>query len=138
MSLYDELLAKTGMPVQSHFLYKKWLRYYLDFCHKYHFDPSTRQNISLFSNKLEEKNQNKQQKKKATHAISVFYEIGLPNSEKTGNNKVTAKKKGLSEPKTWEKLLTNADWTSVYNSLDAEIKITHYAYSVLIFPLNPL
>jgi hypothetical protein len=31
------------------------LRYYLDFCHKYHFEPLTRQNISCFLNKLEEK-----------------------------------------------------------------------------------
>jgi hypothetical protein len=61
MSLYDELLAKTAVPVQSHFLYKKWLRYYLDFCHKYHFEPSTRQDISRFLNKLEEKNKNEQE-----------------------------------------------------------------------------
>ena len=65
VSLYDELLAKTALPVRSHFLYKKWLRYYLDFCHKYHFEPSIRQNISRFLNKLEEKNQNEQQKKQA-------------------------------------------------------------------------
>jgi len=28
---------------------------------------------------------------------------------------------------TIEKLLTNADWTSGYNDLDAEIKIRHYS-----------
>ena len=50
------------------------LRYYLDFCHKYHFEPSTRQNVSLFLNKLEEKNQNEQQKKQAAYAISIFYD----------------------------------------------------------------
>ena len=109
LSLYDVLLAKTAVPVRSHFLYKKWLRYYLDFCHKYHFEPSTRQNISLFLNNLEEKNQNEQQKKQAAHAISIFYEIKLPNSKKTGDNKVTAKEKGLPPPDTSEKLLTNAD-----------------------------
>ena len=26
LSLYDELLVKTAVPVRSHFLYKKWLR----------------------------------------------------------------------------------------------------------------
>jgi len=35
---------------------------------------------------LEEKNQNEEQKKQAAHAISIFYEIGFPNSEKTGAN----------------------------------------------------
>jgi len=90
-----------------------------------------RQNISLFLNKLEEKNQNEQQEKLVAHAISIFYEIGLPNSEKTGDNKVAAKKKGLPPPDTSEKLLTNADWTSVYNDLDAEIKIRHYSPKTL-------
>ena len=28
--LYDELLVKTAVPERSHFLYKKWLRYYLN------------------------------------------------------------------------------------------------------------
>jgi len=131
MSLYDELLAKTAVPVQSHFLYKKWLRYYPDFCHKYHFEPSTKQNISRFLDKLEEKKQNEPQKKQAGQAISIFYKVRLPNSEKTGDKKVTAKKKGLPSPSTSEKLLTNADWTSVYNSLDAEIKIRHYSPKTL-------
>jgi len=80
---------------------------------------------------LEEKNQNEQQEKLVAHAISIFYEIGLPNSEKTGDNKVAAKKKGLPPPDTSEKLLTNADWTSVYNDLDAEIKIRHYSPKTL-------
>jgi len=26
--LYDELLVKTAVPELSHFLYKKWLRYW--------------------------------------------------------------------------------------------------------------
>jgi len=28
---YDDLLVKMAVPKPSHFLYKKWLRYYLDF-----------------------------------------------------------------------------------------------------------
>ena len=37
--LYDELLAKAAVPERFHFFFKKWLRYYLDFCHKYEFEP---------------------------------------------------------------------------------------------------
>lgn len=80
---------------------------------------------------MKEKNQNEQQQKQAAHAISIFYEIRLPNSKKTGDNKVTTKKKSLPPPITSEKVLTNADWTSVYNSLDAEIKIRHYSPKTL-------
>jgi len=43
--LYDELLAKAAVSERSHFFYKKWLRYHLDFCHKYGFEPSKKQNF---------------------------------------------------------------------------------------------
>lgn len=71
--LYDELLVKTAVPDWSHFLYKKCLRYYLDFCHKYRFESSKRENVSSFLNKLKDKTQNKAQHKQAAHAISTFY-----------------------------------------------------------------
>jgi len=43
-----ELLVKTAVPERSHFLYKKWLRYYLDFCQAYRFEPSKREKPSGF------------------------------------------------------------------------------------------
>ena len=73
--LYDEPLAKTAVPERSRFLYKKWLRYYLDFCHKYRFEPLKRENLSSFLNKLKDKKQNEDQQKQAAHAISIIYEI---------------------------------------------------------------
>ena len=65
-------LVKTAMPERTHFLYKKWLRYYLDFCHKYRFEPSKRENLSGFLNKLKDKEQYKDQQKQAAHAISII------------------------------------------------------------------
>jgi len=73
--LYDEPLVKTAVPERSRFLYKKWLRYYLDFCHKYRFEPLKRENLSSFLNKLKDKKQNEDQQKQAAHAISIIYEI---------------------------------------------------------------
>ena len=70
--LYDELLVKTAVPELSYFLYKKWLRYYLDFCHKYRLEPLKRANLSGFLNKLKDKKQNKDQQKQAAHAISII------------------------------------------------------------------
>ena len=129
--LYDELLLKRAVPERSRFLYKKWLRYYLDFCHKYRFEPSRGQNLSKFLDKLKDKKQNQHQQKQAAHAISIFYEIRWPHSKKKGDNKETRKKKELPPQNTSEKLLINADWTSVYNDLDAEIKIRHYSPKTL-------
>ena len=30
--LYDAALVEKGVPLSAHFHYRKWLRYYLDFC----------------------------------------------------------------------------------------------------------
>jgi len=106
---------RVAVPERFHFLYKKWLRYYLDFCHKYRFEPSKRENLSGFLNKLKNKKQNKDQQKQAAHAISIFYKIRHPNSNKKGNNEARTINKRLPPPNTIEKLLTKADWTSVYS-----------------------
>ena len=34
---YDALLAQHQISKKPHPYYRKWLRYYLDFCRKYHF-----------------------------------------------------------------------------------------------------
>ena len=44
--LYDALLVKRGVPLTVHFYYRKWLKYYLDFCFKYHHDKSKA--VSIF------------------------------------------------------------------------------------------
>ena len=55
----------------------------------------------------------------ASDAISLFYEIALSNSK----NKI-ATKNNYNETKLKRNQfkLTNADWTAVYNNLNAEIK----------------
>jgi len=76
---------------------------------------------------LKDKTQNKDQQKQAAHAISIFCEIRKPNFNKKGNNKARRINKRLPPLNTIEELLTKADWTSVYNDLDAEIKIRQYS-----------
>lgn len=36
--LYDQHLIQKEIPKNVHFYYRKWLRYYLDFCDKYNFN----------------------------------------------------------------------------------------------------
>ncbi|MBI1987083.1 MAG: phage integrase N-terminal SAM-like domain-containing protein [Nitrospinae bacterium] len=55
--------------------YAKWLRYYLDFCHKYHFPPQQRGSLAPFLQKLEEKNQTKAQRQQASDGITRYYEL---------------------------------------------------------------
>jgi len=70
--LYGAALAKKEVPLPAHFYYRKWLRYYLDFCLKYHYEISDKESLSYFLKKLEDKNQTEQQQKQAFHAVSIF------------------------------------------------------------------
>lgn len=38
-SRFEASLRNRAVPIQLHGEYKKWLRYYLDYCHKYRIPP---------------------------------------------------------------------------------------------------
>ena len=41
-SKYGQYLRNKAIPNNLQGMYQKWLRYYLDFCQKYHVPPKTR------------------------------------------------------------------------------------------------
>ena len=128
--LYDTALIKKGVPQTAHAHYRKWLRYYLDFCFKYHHDPANKESFAPFVQKLKDKNQTGKQRKQAFGAISIFYQL---EKEKTAQNKAQVLKnkyENISTKKT-ELKSTNADWRPVYNGLDSEIKLRHYSPKTL-------
>jgi predicted phosphoadenosine phosphosulfate sulfurtransferase len=79
-SKYGMILTKKTIPVSFHNHYKKWLRYYLDYCHKYKQPYSDRQSLKKFTEKLQEKNQSPEQQKEAVQAVSIYYEMLLFDS----------------------------------------------------------
>ena len=40
---FEECLRNKAIPKETHGLYKKWLRYYPDFCNKYDFPDAQRE-----------------------------------------------------------------------------------------------
>jgi len=72
---FDNLLNRKAVPVRYRPYYKKWLRYYWDFCHKYHHPVSEERSLPFFVGKLREKHQKDFQIKQASHAVSVYYEL---------------------------------------------------------------
>ena len=125
---YESLLIDRAIPRIDHPFYKKWLRFYLDFCIKYHYESSNKESLPLFLKKLRDKKQNNQQQRQASDAISLYYEIALSNSK----DKIAIKKK-YNETKLKKDQIksTNADWTSVYSDLNAEIQLRHYSPKTL-------
>jgi len=49
---YDRLLVNSDVPPLEYESYKKWLRYYLDFCKKYQHEYTNSKSLHLFINKL--------------------------------------------------------------------------------------
>ena len=50
-----EYITQQGIPSGQHGYYLKWVRYYLDFCHKYNFKQGTESSLPSFLKKLEQK-----------------------------------------------------------------------------------
>ncbi len=71
----DPLFVHKGIPKSEHYNFRKWLRYYLDFCKKYHFPESKPESIPHFIKKLQKKHQSSQQQKQAAFALSLYYAI---------------------------------------------------------------
>ncbi len=55
MRQFEHLLQAIAIPRKTHGHYKKWLRYYLDFCQKYNIDENKVQSLPKFLNKLQQK-----------------------------------------------------------------------------------
>ena len=72
---FELLLEQDKIPANRYNFFKKWLRYYLDFCHKYEHDPQNIDSLPLFINKLRTKKQSKQQQKKAYDSVLFYYKI---------------------------------------------------------------
>jgi integron integrase len=127
--LYDEHLKNKAIAKSAHFHYLKWLRYYLDFCEKYHLDQLKKENVVYFIQKLKARQQTAQQQKQAYHAVSLFYELSGPTSFE--RPKLLENKDEKFARKKDDVKLMNADWVPVYNDLVSEIKLRHYSPKTL-------
>jgi hypothetical protein len=70
---FGTCLQHAGIPKSAHAAYTKWLRYYLDFCQKYHIPHAQHASLPRFLHKLQEKQQTQAQRQQASHAISLYY-----------------------------------------------------------------
>jgi hypothetical protein len=62
--------------------YHKWIRFYLDFCHKYGHPPRSPTSLGPFLNKLAAKNQSAEQRHQAAPAIRLL--LGRPAKPSAG------------------------------------------------------
>ena len=72
---FEACLRHASIPRPAHAAYTKWLRYYLDFCQKYHVPHAQQESLPRFLHKLQEKQQTQAQQQQASHAISLYYDL---------------------------------------------------------------
>lgn len=152
---FDERIIQKFIPNQNRPYFRKWLKYYLDFCYKYRLPADDQQSLPIFIKKLQEKKQQEFQVKQAVYAISIYYEI--IKNKYCGEDKQamvlkiepqTISAKVLSDESkftpanattlsvkeiTAKPIVINTEpqkecsWVSAYEGLKNEIKVRHYS-----------
>ncbi|KAB2931080.1 MAG: integron integrase [Candidatus Contendobacter sp.] len=77
---YEARLAQRNVMTGQRPHYHKWLRYYLDFCHKYSFSPTDRRGLPAFREKLRARRQPESLCQQAGHAVMLYWEIAPPSA----------------------------------------------------------
>ena len=124
---FASLLVKRSVPSVQHSFYVKWLRYYLDFCAKYHYPDTSSRSLTGFLNKIREKKQTDSQVKQAAHAVSLYLDLTkrLRPSASTDVN-VTKAAAAVSPPLPLASG-TKAAWNQAIVELASAIKTRHYS-----------
>ena len=78
---FNMLLGNRSIPKSEHNNFKKWIRYYFDFCKKYNHHTSKNESLSFFIKKLQEKYQSSDQQKQVSYAITLYYSLLLSDSK---------------------------------------------------------
>ena len=72
---YEVFLEQSSVlaPHRPHYI--RWLRFYLDFCHKYHHDPEHAASFGPFDQKLQAKNQERWKRQQASKAVALYHRM---------------------------------------------------------------
>lgn len=147
LSQYASILKKNEITGALADDYRKWLRYYFDFCDKYPVPDSKSERVRLFCEKLRDKKQTEQQQQQAAHAISLFFEMQRQDEttisqvfhspgEATGTSAQPQQppvRRGSSHycAAGYEEKSDSPEWDAVLATLAGEIKVRHYSRKTL-------
>lgn len=109
---YLKILSDSKVPVYITNQYTKWLRFYLDFCYRYHFSPQDPDSLPHFTQKLESKNQGVRDREQAVVAVSLYYQI-------------------FDSKESFPKKETVDNWDNALLQLQKEIQVRQYSPKTL-------
>ena len=138
------------IPETDAHLFLKWLRYYLDFCHKYQFEKYSSTSLPRYVEKLKSKRQNLDQQNQANRSIKLFYSSSYSEKENrsvnqySGNNKYVQEsvgeaqqlypiKKSIPDFTKAQKDMNTCKqkWHNKLTGLSDEIQVRHYSPKTL-------
>ena len=145
---YDACLKGWGIPLTLHAEYRKWLRYFLDFCTKYTLPESKVERVRLFREKLREKSQMEKQQEQAIRAVFIYFEMQAheaslaqpaeqiqPDDQREPIPKLAP---AAREQKVfqychagYEEKSDSPEWDELLGKLADEIKVRHYSRKTL-------
>jgi hypothetical protein len=75
LNSFETILEDRRIPTAQRANYRKWLRYFWDFCAKYPVPEARSDQVRLFTDKLREKKQTPFQQNQEAHAISLYFQM---------------------------------------------------------------
>jgi len=144
---YQAFCIKNDVNDNERADYGKWLRYFLDYCEKYHVTGDDMLRMQMFLRKLHEKRQSEERCRQAQSAVTLYFEMlkgggvrqvhSTASSELENRNNPTetmaAKpdagktvRKSFYSVAGYEEKSDSPEWDAVIAKLADEIKVRHY------------
>lgn len=98
LTRFSRRLAHESINEKVRPFYRKWLRYYFDFCRKYQHDLSSRKSLAPVIDKLKEKIQPDNLCRQSERAVSLFYAMGDANLRNTASQTFASKSASPVKP----------------------------------------
>ena len=148
---YRSALQNASVPIAFQGYYLKWIRYYLDFCAKYHMEDSSAERIRLFLGKLRSKGQSETLCRQAAHAVSLYIEMTESMSSKVspsaspqreeplrsdtsmegGEHSIERVRRSFYSESGYQEKSSSPEWDAVLAAMADEIKVRHYSRKTL-------
>jgi integron integrase len=135
---YNRFMAQNGISASQQPYFRKWLRYYVDFCQKYRHGHGDRSSLSAFLIKLGEKQQLESLQEQAKNAITLYYEMLKYRKNSLQPKETLSIDRIVDEPRADTNDLAvergagvGANWSWVYQKLEEQIRVRHYSERTL-------
>jgi len=114
---FETQLGQRKIPDQQRRDFHKWLRFYIDFCTKYAFEPKLTASFAPFDEKLQRKGQSENQRQQARRAIAIYYRmVGAIKSPSTPASD-SLPKKSLASMRLAEPSPVSSDQTGLITTI---------------------